>query len=90
MNWSIVLPSVLAICSLAVAGASLRTARKGGYAAEIGEYVDSLEHTVDELKGDNIDLRRQLEECKEGRQELQQQNFYLLQEMHELRKKVVE
>jgi len=74
--------------SLLIAAAAFRRSNRLPYDNQLAEYVDSLEHQVQELRADNIDQNRQLEECKTARIEMQNQNFYLLQEVNELRKKV--
>lgn len=73
------------ILSLATLTWTITATRKSTTNAE----TQTLKQDLDELRGQVIQTGRELDECKQGRAELQKQNFELMLEVHQLSKRGV-
>lgn len=49
--------------------------------------TQNLRREIDELRAEQIQTHRELEECKQGRVDLMKQNFDLMMEVHQLSKR---
>jgi precorrin-3B methylase len=78
----------IAALALAVTAAAFRRSsaatKDAQVAAAQGEYVRTLERQVDEMKGNQVLMQRELDECRRAREDFREQNFVLLSRLYAL------
>jgi FtsZ-binding cell division protein ZapB len=71
----------IAVLSLSIVVVGLRRKTNDSYTA-------TLERRIEELKGEQTMMQRDLDDCKRARDAFEDKNFTLLQEVYDLRKKM--
>jgi FtsZ-binding cell division protein ZapB len=70
------------LAALIVAASALAVTAIGLRRKTNTDYTDRLEREVQELRGQQIVMQREVDECKAARNDLQQQNFQLMSKLY--------
>jgi aspartate ammonia-lyase len=78
------------VVAIAIAALSLSVTAVGLRRKTDDTYTSQLERQIEELRGEQTMMQRDLDDCKRARDAFEDKNFLLLQENYETRKSLEE